>query len=167
MKKLITSLAVAAVVASASAATSLQVGVVDYMNVFKSVPQGQAKLESMINDLKPQISALKAEQQKLQNQADDLQKNAPTMSKDQLKEKQTALDNAQQSFEAKVQKLHEEQMKEEQAAQSVFETDLNNAIQEVAKNDHLDLVLNSQAVPYFGKNLDVTTDVIADMKKQN
>ncbi len=165
IKNLVKALALTGLVGLSFAASAPKIGVVNYMDVFKVVPQGQATLASMINALKPKIDALKTQQAKLQMEAVDLQKNAPTLTKAQLADQQKALSVEQEAFQKKVDALRQDQMQEEQTAQTTFETDLTNAVDQVAASGHYDMILNSQAAPYYSPALDVSAQVEAVMSK--
>lgn len=144
-----------------------KIAVVDYMEVFKDVPQGQGKLDQLKSDLKPKVAKLKTEQDKLTQQIQDLEKNAPTLSKSQRETQETDLNKQQQAFQDQVMQLREAEMQKEQDAAKLFEADMNKAITTVAQAGKYDAVFTKQAVPYSAPNLDVTNQVVDAMKKLN
>ncbi len=162
-----TGLAVSAITAFASHDDTQvnKIGVVDYVSVFQQVPQGQAKLNELKSDLKPQVAKLRQSQKALTKQMKSLEKNAPTLSKSQRKAKESSLNKEQQAFQQKVMTLRQQEMRKEQKAAKTFEADLNKAISQVAQKGHYNMILTKQAVPYYNSTLDVTNSVVADMKK--
>ena len=167
MKRIIT-MASAAVVAAAftlPAIAATKIGVVDFQKVFQNVPQGQATVEKMRDELKPKVESVQKTQQQLEKQIKHFERNGPTLSKSQRDAQQKTLQEKQAAFQKQVSAIHNDQMKKEQAAAKMFQDDLQKAVNEVAKDGRYDLILNSQAAPYSDSDYDVTKQVIADMKK--
>lgn len=165
MKKLATVTALGLAMVGAVAFAGTKIGVVNYVNVFKQAPQGNAKLESLKATLKPQVDKLKSEQKALSADVKKLQRNAPTLSKSDRKKQEGALATKQQAFQKDVMALRGTEMKQEQAAAKAFEADLQNSIKSVAKAGGYDIVLSKQAAPYVASSLNLTKQVIAEMKK--
>lgn len=168
MKKLLKVALISAALVSTSAMAATQamkIGVVDAAQVYQDVPQGMATANSMRDSLKPEVDKLTKEQQDLAKQAQELQKNQATMSKADFDKQQKALNDQMQAFQQKyMQVRQEDQQKGQQIAQQ-FETAFNTSVSEVGKAKHFDLVLVKQAAPYYDSQYDVTSDVIAQMKK--
>lgn len=167
LKAILLTAAVASVSFASSAVAAQKIGVVNFVQVFQQAPQGNAKVEVLKSNAKPQVTKLKSEQESLAGELKTLEKNAPTMSKADRKSKEQALGKKQQAFQQKVMSLRQAEMKKEQAAAKAFEADLKSAVNAVAKADGYDLVLNKQAAPYSASDLDITSDVIAKMKKMS
>ncbi len=142
-----------------------KIGTVDFLTVFQQAPQGSATLDSLKAALKPQVDKLKVAQSALNDQLNTLERNAPTLSADDRKKQEDALAKQQDDFQKQVAALKDSETAKEQAAADAFETALGNAISDVAKTGHYDLILNTQAAPYSNDSMDVTAQVVADMKK--
>jgi outer membrane protein len=164
--KLITKCVAGAVIAAASltAMADMKVAVVNYMQVFQQAPQGNATAEQLKAQLQPQMDKLKDQQASLEQQAQDLQKNAPTMTASERKAKQQALDQEQQAFQQQVSEARNTVMQNQENAQQTFISDMQTAINQVAKSGHYDMILNSQAVPYYDGDYDVTSQVVQIMQ---
>ena len=160
-------LASSAILASQAQAdtNNSKIGTVDFLTVFQQAPQGNATLDSLKAALKPQVDKLKTEQAALNTQLNTLERNAPTLSADDRKKQEDALAKQQDDFQTQVTALKNDETSKEQTAASAFETALSNAINQVAKSGHYNLILNTQAAPYSDDSMDVTAQVVADMKK--
>ena len=168
MKKLISVIAVAATLTASSAFaadSAMKVGVVDYLKVFKQVPQGQAKLDAMKADLKPKIEKLQTSQHGLAAEVKTLERNAPTMTKTARASKEKQLAKEQQAFQKQVMELRSSEMQKEQAAAATFEKDLKISIDKIGAAGHYSMIMNQQATPYVDAKYDVTAAVVTDMKK--
>ncbi len=147
------------------AQADVKIGTVDFLTVFQQAPQGNTTLDALKAALKPQVNKLKTQQNALNDQLSTLERNAPTLSADDRKKQEDALAKQQDDFQQQVSALKDDENKKEQAAADAFETALENAITTVAKAGHYDLILNTQAAPYSADSMDVTTQVVANMKK--
>lgn len=144
-----------------------KIGVVNYMSVFQQVPQGKATLDQLKSQLAPQLQKLQTQQQSLDASIQNLEKNGPTMTAQARQSQEASLSQQQQQFQQQVMSLKASEMKKEQAAANNFEDDLTNAISQVAKAGHYDLILTDQAAPYYDSAYDVTGNVISAMQKMS
>ncbi|MDF2940412.1 MAG: skp [Gammaproteobacteria bacterium] len=149
------------------ATSAPKIGVVNYMSVFQQVPQGRATLDQLKSQLAPQIQKLQQQQQSLATAIQNLEKNGPTMTASDRQSQEAALTQQQQNFQQQVMNLKAAEMKKEQSAAGTFESDLNNAIAQVAKAGQYDLIMTDQAAPYYSPSYDVTSNVISVMQKMN
>lgn len=162
---LISAAVVSAGLMSIQAQADVKIGTVDFLTVFQQAPQGNATLEALKAALKPQVDKLKTQQSALNDQLSTLERNAPTLSADDRKKQEDALAKQQDDFQQQVNQLKDDENKKEQAAADAFESALESAITTVAKSGHYDLILNTQAAPYSADSMDVTAQVVANMKK--
>jgi outer membrane protein len=162
MKKRVLGAVIAGLFGAASFATNI--GVVDIQGVFDQTPQGHATLMTLQSSVQPQVDALKAEQQKLQDDAAAFQKNSPTLSADDRKTQQDALMARQKAFQDKVSALTDsEHAKEKDAAQN-FTDSLKASVAKAASKNNVDVVLTAEATPYFSDKTDITKDVVSAMQ---
>ncbi|MDO8953461.1 MAG: OmpH family outer membrane protein [Gammaproteobacteria bacterium] len=154
-------------VTATSAPVTSKIGVVNYMAVFQQVPQGKGTLDKLKAQLAPQMQKLQQQQKTLATAIQTLERNAPTMTASDRQTQEAALTQQQQAFQQQVMTIKAAEMKKEESAANTFESDLNNAVAQVAKTGHYDLVLNDQAAPYYNSNYDVTSNVISVMQKMS
>lgn len=172
MKNILTTAIVStALIGGAAMATTpgtadMKIGIVDYLKVYQDVPQGAKSLENLKAQLQPKVEALQKNQQALAAKLDAFNKNAATMTKEDVATKQKTFTEEQQSFQQQVMQVRQDEMKKEQALAEVFQTTLNNAITSVGKDGSYTVILNSQAVPYTSFKtgvVDATDDVVKIM----
>ncbi|MFZ9034989.1 MAG: OmpH family outer membrane protein [Francisellaceae bacterium] len=174
MKKLLTVVALSSSLTGVAIAAdhngqALNVAIVNPVAVYQGAPQGEATIQKLQAELKPEMDSLQKQQQVLMSEAQQLQKDAPTMTKSDLESKQTALQQQQQQFQQKYNELRQQETSKEQAIAQVFQMNFNAAAAAVAKTGNYNLILSSQAVAYISPDLnaDVTDKIIAEMKKDN
>ncbi len=148
-----------------SAYADLKVGVVNVQTVFEQAPQGQATVKTLQAALAPQVSQLKSEQASLNTAMNDFNRNAPTMTANAKATTEQQLSSQQQQFQQDVSNLKNIETQKQQAAAGVFQTDLVNAIGQVAKSGGYDMVMTDQTVPYYNSSFDVTAQVVAIMQQ--
>lgn len=143
----------------------LKIGIVDFAKVFESVPQGRSTLESLKKALEPQLDGLKTKQQDIAEAVKVLRRDAPTLDEATRQKKEQALMDRQQAFEKEVASLREVEMEKEQVAAKAFDERVTAAVQDLARTDHYDLILNKQVIPFAKDTFDVTDTVVEKMKK--
>ena len=143
----------------------LKVGVVNVQTVFEQAPQGQATVKTLQTALAPQVDQLKSEQASLSTAMSDFNRNAPTMTAKARAAQEQQLSSQQQQFQQDVTNLKNTETQKQQAAAGVFQTDLVNAIGQVAKSGGYDMVMTDQTIPFYNASFDVTAQVVAIMQK--
>lgn len=164
MKKII---AVTLMAASSCAFADLKVGVVSVQEVFLQAPQGQATVNQMKKTLGPQVSKLNTEQSSIDTAVTNFNRNAPTLSAKDKASQQAAITAQQTQFQQDVAAFRKTEGQMQQNAANTFQTDLVNAINQVGQQGGYDMVLTDQTVPFYKDGFDVTSQIVALMKKMN
>ena len=167
MKLVKTTVALGLLSVGISAMANLSVGVVNMQNVFVQAPQGQATVQTIKDQLAPQIDKLKTEQANLSTAMNSFNRNAPTMTAKDRAAQEQALNNEQQQFQQDVNALKDTESTKQQAAAATFQAALVAAIGQVAKSGSYDMIMTDQTVPYYKSAYDVTNQVVALMSKAN
>ena len=172
MKKIVmTSLAAMAITTTAFAtdSSSLKIGLVNPVEIYQTVPQGEQSIQALQTKLKPKADELQKQQQGLVEKMQTLQTNAPTLTKSDLDKQQKALTDEQDKFKQQAMAFRQSEMQQEQKVAQDFQVSFNAAVEAVAKEGKYSLILSSQAVAYAAPDLtvDVTDQVVAQMKKQD
>ncbi|WP_119328222.1 OmpH family outer membrane protein [Cysteiniphilum halobium] len=172
MKKLAMISLASMTVASAAFATdasSLKIGLVNPVEIYQTVPQGEESIHALQAKLKPKADELQKQQQGLMEKMQTLQTNAPTLTKSDLDKQQKALTDEQDKFKQQAVAFRQSEMQQEQKIAQDFQASFNTAVESVAKKGKYSLILSSQAVAYVAPDLkvDVTDQVVAQMKKQD
>ncbi len=165
MKLVKTAIAVGLLSVGISAMANLSIGVVNMQNVFVQAPQGQATVQTIKDQLAPQINKLKDEQSSLSAAMASFNRNAPTMTAKARTAQEQTLSGQQQQFQQNVSALKDTESTKQQAAAAAFQAALVTAIGQVAKSGHYDMVMTDQTVPFYKADYDVTSQVVALMAK--
>ncbi len=162
MKKII---AIAVMSASACAFADLKVGVVSIQEVFQQVPQGQAAVNQMKQDLAPAVKKLSNEQDTLQTAVANFERNAPTLSAKDKATQEQAINTQQQQLQEDVTAFRKTEAAAQQEAATNFQNALVSAINQVAQQGNYDMVMTDQTIPFYKDNFDVTSQVVSLMQK--
>ena len=166
MKKLVVSTLAMGLMLSGSMAlaANLKIGVVNYIKVFQSTPQGKGTAEQLQDALKPRLAELKSESEALQQQIETFNRNSPTMSKEDRANQEKILGIKQKAFQKEVAALQSGEQQKEHLAANKFAKALKSTVTKIAQKDGYNLILNEQAAPYASSELDITNQVISDMR---
>ena len=150
---------------SAEAGSSTtKVGVVDLERTLYETPAGKRADKKFEKTRKKKQAALDKKQKELQKEAAELDKQSTVLKEDVLEEKKTAL---QQKF-VELQQLYMKLEKELASERTELIQDLLKQaapiIEELAKADNIDVVVDASAVVWADKALDITDDLNAKMK---
>lgn len=164
MKKMKILIAVTLLAASSYTFADLKVGVVSVQQVFQQAPQGQATVNKLKQTLGPQVAKLNSEQSALDTAVTNFNRNAPTLSTKDKASQQAAITTQQAQFQQDVAAFRKTEGQVQQSAAQTFQTDLVNAINQVAQQGSYDMVLTDQTVPFYKDSFDVTSQVITLMQ---
>jgi outer membrane protein len=134
---------------------TMKIGVVNYLDIYKTVPQGEQSLQNLKLKLKPQVETMQAKQNQLSAQMKQFQKNSVTMTKSEGEAKQKEFQIESQAFQKQVMTFRQEEMKKEQALAAVFQSDLSQSIKTIGKKNGYTLILNEQSAPFVSYNANV------------
>ena len=133
--------------------------VVQIANVLHNAPQVQTATEGLKKQFEADQKKIEADQKAVQDKIADLKKNEAVMSQKDKDAAQADITKARQELVGNMgsfqQKLGDAQNK---VMKQVFDS-LNVVMQDVAKVQHCDVVLDSQFVVYATPSHDVTADV--------
>jgi outer membrane protein len=167
MKLVKTAIAAGLLSVGMTAMANLSVGIVNMQNVFVQAPQGQATVQTIKDQLAPQIDKLKSEQASLSTAMARFNRNAPTMTAKDRAAQEQQLSMQQQQFQQDVNNLKDTEGSKQQTAAAAFQSALVSAIGQVAKSGNYDMILTDQTVPYYKSAYDVTSQVVAIMSKSS
>lgn len=165
MKKIALSLCVLAGVSCGYAETKM--AVVNPVEIFNDSDEGSVSVKRLENDLKPQASKLKQEQNDIMQQMKSLQDNSATMTKDQLAAKQQEIQKQQQDFSEKAKILQQKEYAEKDKLSKKFQASFDKSVQTIAKQKGYNVVLTTQALAYVDGVDDISSDVVELMNKDS
>ena len=149
---------------SSTAAPGESIMVIDMPRIMQESPEVQKMTKTVQADLKKQQEAIIAKQKDVQQARAKLQKNGAVMSKSE----RSALEKEAMKAEREVNRMKEDyfqdaRVAQNQVIQSVMEK-VQKAARKLAEKRHIDVVLPKRSVIYANENVDITTEVLKDIK---
>lgn len=145
-----------------AAAASSFIGVVNVPLIMNDIPQAAASKEKLQKQFGPRA----AELQKLETDGKALQQQLPTLKGDQQVEAQRKLAQMQADYNLKARALQEDQGKAIHDEEMKLGRLVQEAIDNIAKERGLQLVIRGEAVAYATRAVDISDEVISRVSKQ-
>ena len=166
MKKLLCAVTLGvALAASAGAQAADKVATVDLSQVFQKSPQRATITKQLESEFQGRAAELRSQHDKIQQEMQDLQRNAPTMKASERNKKEKQIDSERNAFQAKADAFEKDNQTRQVQERNKLLEKIQTAVQSVAKSGGYDLVLNSQAVLYSGSDVkDITDEVVKQVK---
>lgn len=142
----------------------LKVGVVDFRQVMQKAPEARTAASKLKKQFKPRQAKIISKNKKLDKEVTQLKRDGSVMSaaKRDKDEAKILADKRQ------LQRLREEFQQDYMLAENKMlrniKQKLAKAVDKIAKKDHYDLILPKGHVPYVNKKIDITKQVIKEMK---
>ncbi|MGB1271739.1 MAG: OmpH family outer membrane protein [Endozoicomonas sp.] len=142
-----------------------RIGVLDSVMVLSESDAGRSYARQSEAKFKPRLQNLKALEAEIRQLEDKLRKDGPTLGEEPLKMRQLELRRKFEDLQLKDRQLRQEKGEADNAEREKLRPKLQRAIDEVAKEMNLDLVLERQTVIFAKPELDVTRKVIERLNK--
>lgn len=159
LKKLTSAIALSTVLSAAAlAADPVTIGVINVPLILHEIPQSQESQQALAQEFGPR-------QQELQTMEEDGRKLAAQIQSgafqgDELTDAQRRLAQMQSDFNLKARAFQEDERKRSQEEQMKLMGQIQKAIDSIAKERGLSLVLRGEAIAYTINALDISQDVI-------
>lgn len=163
MRKVILTMATIATAWSVGAMAS-GIGVVDMKTIFSTSPKVKAIKAELNTQFNPQKTKLEAMGKTLQAEIAKYQKNKDVMNKKDLATAEQNITTEEGKFRDAQAKFQQDVFNAQNDRLTQFMDNVKAAVKVVAEKDKLSLVLPSNDVLYTGTNMDITQQVLADMK---
>ena len=164
MKQLVKNIFATAILGSALLSSAVmaeqKIGVVNVEGIFQQMPQAIATQQTLSIEFKDRQAEIEGMRQIIAKDIEKLRKDAPTMSESQIKEGEAKINQARVEFEAKVKPFQEEVQTRSKAENDRLLQLLNQAIQAVAKDEKLDMILDRKSVVFVGPTYDISEKVL-------
>lgn len=148
----------------AVANASLNIGVIDLAAVLQQSSDAKAAGEQLKKQFQPRQQKIVDEQNQLQKDQDQLRRNGSVMSSSDLQTLQTKIGTESRDLQQMQQNYMQDlRTAQSQAMQKVL-AQVDSIVQNVAKKNNFDLIIQKNAVAYSSSRVDVTDQVIAAMK---
>lgn len=156
-------LAASAGLASGVQAADLKIGAVKMGMLMEKSPQGTALKADMTKKFEGRQKDLVAEQDKIKNLQDQLNRNGATMTAAQVQDAQSQVDDLQRDLSRKASDFQDDAAMARNAALSTLQQDALKAVQEFAQAQKYNVILGDSV--YADSSVDVTDQVLEQMKK--
>ncbi len=153
-----TSLAQSAMAAEAAAAKAPTIAVLNLQYIMTEIPQSKALQQTLAKE----FGAREQELQKMQQEGVKLSQDlaAGKYKGDELTNKRRELEQLQADFRLKGRALQEDQQKRVQEEEREVMVTVQRAIDSIAQERGIDLVLRGEAIAYTISDLDISQEVI-------
>lgn len=137
------------------------IAVVNVPLILNDIPQSKASAEALRKEFGPR----EAELEKLDKEGKELSQKAQTMTGDELTATQRKLAQMESEFRLKVQAFQEDQRKRNQEENVKLLSLVQKAIDTIAKERGLQIVLRGESVVFATQAVDISQEVISRVTK--
>ena len=167
IKRLVLTVLAFALFTGTSYAADMNIGVVDVRAVIANTPQRESIAVTLQNEFKERGEGLKALEDEINKLEETRQNDAMTMSNQQMTETVRNIEAKVSDFKLKEKALQEDFKRRNEEEQRKLLILTKKAIDTVAANEKLDLVLQAESAAYVSQTLDISNKVIALMSEPN
>lgn len=146
-------------VARAASLPDIKVAVVDRQQILQQSPRVAAVTKKLETNFKARQAKIGEQQKALQNKMDKFKKESPTMSKKDKDAMEKKISTERSQFMSQVVAYQKDLQAEQGKMVKQIMNDLDNVVSKVAESKHYSLVLEKQAVVYYGSGADITQAV--------
>lgn len=147
------------------AAAEIRVGVVSMERLLQQSPQAQAAQKDMTKKFGGRQKDLIAEQDKIKNLQDNINKNGAVMSSSQLQDMQGQLQDLQRDFNRKQSDYMDDVNQQRNEQLGKLQHTIVEAVQTFAKEKKYNLIIG-EGVFYADDTVDITDQVLAQLQKE-
>ena len=152
-----------AMVTSAQAAD--KIAIVNMNSLFQQVAQTTGVSKTLENEFKGRASELQSQENDLQSKMQRLQRDGSTMKASDRSKLEKDVMAQRQTFSQKAQSFEQDRARRSNEERGKLVTRIQSAVQSVAKDQSIDLVVDSNAVAYNSSDVkDITADVLKQVK---
>ncbi len=147
--------------AAAATVSSMPIGVINVPLILNDIPQARETREALEKEFAPRA----AELQKMDAEGKELSDKMPTLKGQEAVDAKRHLDQLQSEFNLKGRALQEDQNKRVQEEQVKLFRLVQQAVDTIAKERGLQLVLRGEGVVFATQAVDISSEVIARVSK--
>jgi len=146
-------------------AAEIKIGVVDRSTLLQQSPQAQAATKQMEQKFGSRGKALMAQQNKIKELQDQINRNGAVMSAAQLQNLENQLDSLQQDFRSKQDDFQADVNTQRNQELGELQGAIDTAAQKFAKAQKYNLIIDKGVTYYADNTVDVTDQVLSQMKR--
>lgn len=154
-------------VALTAAPTQAQrIGYTNQQAILANMPEMQKVQKKLQQEAQQQRQQLQKEQKQLQQDMQEYQQQQSLLDESVRKKREQELRQRQSALQKKFQQRQQQLQKRERELMQPLLKDLQNAIDQVAANQNLEIVMRTQALLYVDQNSDRVVDITKDVAQQ-
>ncbi len=146
-------------------ATEIKIGVVDRAILLQKSPQAEAATKLMHQKFDSRGNDLTAQQNKIKDLQDQINRNGAVMSASQLQTLENQLDSLQQDFRRKQDDFTSDVNNQRNQELADLQAAIDVAAQKYAKAQHYNLIIDKGVAYYADSTVDITDQVLSQMQK--
>ncbi|GAB4393001.1 MAG: hypothetical protein Tsb005_09410 [Gammaproteobacteria bacterium] len=144
-------------------ASNLKIAVIDFREIVREAPEGKAIANKLKADFKPRQEKIVAKNKEIEAKIKKLKRDAAVMSADDREKLQGQILAERRDLQRMQEDMQQDLSLERERAMEKFLDHIEKAVKKVAKNEHYDLILQKNTVPYSASQLDVTKQVLKEL----
>jgi outer membrane protein len=149
--------------AGVACADGTKIGIVDLQRIMQTAPQMKTIQDKLEKDFRPRRDKLVAMEEELKKDMQRFKRESTVMNPNQKKDLEKKIVASQQTFEREGQQYQQELSTAHNEAMEDLYSRIRRAIDQVAKEDKYDVVLQKDAAPFSASQLDVTDKVLKNI----
>lgn len=149
----------------ANATIGSKIGVLDSVVVLRESNIGKQYVKKSEVKFKPQLDALLKLEDEVRSMQENLQKDGPTLSAEQLQVRQLELQRKYEDWQLKGRQYQADRAEADNAEREKLRPKLQTAIDKVVNELKLDLVIDRQMAIYANHGIDITRKVIESLNQ--
>ncbi|HVA55065.1 MAG TPA: OmpH family outer membrane protein [Gammaproteobacteria bacterium] len=146
-------------------AAEIKIGVVDRAILLQKSPQAEAATKLMHQKFDSRSIELTAQQNKIKDLQDQINRNGAIMSASQLQTLENQLDSLQQDFRRKTDDFQADLNTQRNQELGDLQAAIDKAAQKFAKAQNYNLIIDKGVAYYADSTVDVTDQVLSQMQK--
>lgn len=145
---------------------TLKIGVVDVRAVVQKSPQLQAINLQLMNKFKPREQTIVSTQTSYKAEQDQFNKDAATLTEAQRTQSEHKLISDRANLQAMITAFQQDLDNEQNGAMQKLLSQIASIVNDIAQNEHYDLILQGDSVPYVTDKLNITNTVLQRLSKK-
>lgn len=146
--------------------TSLRIAVVDVKAVVQKSAQLNEINTKLTNTFKPREKKIVDAQATLKAEEDKLQKDGPVMSEADRTQLQDKIIADRANLQGMITSFQQDLDNAQNSAMQKLLSQVATIVDQIAKRDHYDIVLQGDSVPYVVDRLNITNEVLQELNKK-
>lgn len=160
MRKILTAVLAALVLAPAARAAETRIAVIDFQRAGVECDEGKAIIASLRKEMEDKQKQLDSKQKALKDMIDDFEKQASLMTDQAKQAKANDLAKNRDELQQTFLQLQQEFAAREQEASKGVAARIRGLVQEIAESGGIQLVVDKPAIVWVNSTLDITNEVI-------